>query len=67
MATRVRDLSNQIGTPYPRPFLYCSKCAAENSANHSDYFQLSPDHVFKCCRRNMLLVIRTQVLREVKP
>ena len=51
----VGDLKDQIGTPFPRPFLHCRECGAQNSANAGDYFALRPAHVFKCCGRNMIL------------
>ena len=53
---RVKDLKDQIGTNGPRPFLYCSKCGAEYSANGADYFMARPEHVFTCCKRKMVLV-----------
>ena len=59
------DLKEQLGMQGPRPFLYCRKCGAENSANASDYWNMPSGHVFKCCRVNMLLVTAKRVLTEV--
>lgn len=57
-AIKVSDLKDQIGTPYPRPILKCLVCDNEYSANAGDYFMLPFNHVFKCCRRNMALMIK---------
>ena len=65
-AVRVRDLRDQIGSDGPRPLLYCSKCDAEYSANKGDYFMARPDHVFRCCGRNMRLVVKRVVYEDVK-
>lgn len=62
---RVRDLKDQIGAPYPRPFLHCTVCGAEYSANVGDYFAASPDTVMTCCGEPMLLVRRETRLVEV--
>ena len=59
------SLQDQIGSPYPRPFLYCRKCGAEYSANAGDYWNTPDSHVFKCCRVNMMLVTASRVLTEV--
>ena len=65
---RVKDLKDQIGKPGgPHPMLYCPKCGDECSATAGDYFMSSPDRIFKCCRRNMLLVIKRIVYDEVTP
>ena len=60
----VANLKDQIGTSYPRSFLYCRKCGAENSANAGDYWNVPGGHVFKCCRVNMVLVTAKRVLTE---
>lgn len=65
-ATRVRNLQDQSGASFPRPFLYCVKCGGEYSAHRGDYFLLDPDHVFKCCRRLMALVTMRVVLTEAR-
>jgi hypothetical protein len=64
MKTTVADLKNQTGTPGPRALLYCSNCGAEYSANAGDYFAADPNHVFKCCRRNMALVTKSIQYKE---
>jgi hypothetical protein len=65
-AVRVRDLPDLFGRPGPHPFLYCLKCGAEYSAHSGDYFNRLPDHVFTCCRRNMVLVTRETTLRPYR-
>lgn len=62
---RVRDLTNQIGTPYPRASLHCFECGADYSAHRGDYFMAAPDTVFKCCNRPMRLVRKETVYRDV--
>jgi len=62
----VKDLKDQIGMKGSRPFLYCSKCGAEYSANSGDYFMSSPEHVFTCCKRKMVLVTKQVTYKEVK-
>ena len=57
-AMRVRDLPELMGAPYPRPILWCSRCAMEYSADGSDYSRYSLDYVFKHCGRNMRLVVK---------
>jgi len=54
----VKDLKDQTETIENRPILFCPNCGAEHSANAGDYFMASPDHVFTCCDRPMLLVIK---------
>lgn len=66
MAIKVKDLQEQINTSYPRPLLFCTKCRAEYSANRGDYFSTSPEYVFKCCGRNMLLVTKRTAIEEVR-
>lgn len=68
MRTRVtvEDLQDQTLKTGPHPHLHCFKCGAQYSANRGDYFMHPKDHVFKCCRRNMTLVI-TRVVLEVVP
>lgn len=69
MAKRTRVtvgmLADGMGTPYPRPLLYCAACHGEYSANRADYWYLPRDHVFTCCRRNLALVRRTGALEPV--
>lgn len=57
---KVSDLFDHtlIKAPFPRPLLLCTKCGEENSANAGDYWNANPDHVFKYCRRNMVLVTK---------
>ena len=57
-------LRDQIGSPGPRPFLYCPKCQSRYSANAGDYFMAPDSHVFKCCGRNNWLVTEYSVLRQ---
>ena len=57
----VADLKDQIGMEGPRPSLWCRHCGAEYSAHAGDYFMQSPNHVFKCCGRNMVLATRRVV------
>lgn len=62
---KVKDLKDQLGTPWPHPMLKCFVCGAEYSANRGDYFGSSPEHIFKCCGRNMKLVIRRECYTTV--
>jgi len=72
-AIRVKDLKQQVGTEerggklwvVPQPFLYCGHCGNQFSANRGDYFAADPEHVFKCCRRNMLLVTKRTIFEQV--
>ena len=64
-AVKVKDLPDRIGSNGPRELLYCPQCGAEYSACKGDYFMASPEHVFRCCRRNMLLVTKREVYSEV--
>lgn len=64
-AITAASLKDQLGTMYPRPFLYCRKCGAEYSAHAGDYWNLPGNHVFRCCRVNMMLVTASRVLAEV--
>jgi hypothetical protein len=66
-AIRVKDLKDQIGMNGPRPVLHCAKCGETYSANAGDYFNVRPDHVFKCCGRNMALVIERHTFKAVQP
>lgn len=68
MKVTVADLKDQICMNGPRPFLYCSKCGAEYSANAADYWNVPKDHVFKCCKRNMSLVVkRVHLAKACRP
>lgn len=62
-AVTVSQLRDQIGIDDPREFLKCFRCGAEYSANRADYFMARTDHVFKCCGRNMALVVRETIYR----
>lgn len=62
---RVRDLKDQMGMPFPRPSLYCSKCNSLFSANAGDYFAAQPDTILKHCDRPMRLVIKRVTLEDV--
>lgn len=61
---RVRNLKDESGVAKP-PVLYCRCCGAEYSAHRGDYFLADPEHVFKCCRRNLRLVRVTRVITEI--
>ena len=63
---RVSDLKDQLGTSYPRPFLYCRKCGGEYSAHAGDYFMLPAEHIMKCCHANMVLMTKREVYTEVQ-
>lgn len=63
--TRIRDLKDQIGAPYPRPLMYCHTCGEEYSANRGDYFAANPDTVLTCCGEPMRLAVRKAVYWEV--
>lgn len=63
---RVQDLKDQIGTPQPRPMLYCRVCGMEYSANKGDYFMARPDTVLRCCHKPMVLVVKREVFEEVE-
>lgn len=65
MMIRVKDLKDQIGTTYPRPFLHCAKCMQAFSANAGDYFAADPETILKCCGRPMRLVTARTVMTEV--
>ena len=41
------------------PFLYCSRCHGEYSANRDDYFRATPTTRFRCCGRSLQLVRRS--------
>jgi hypothetical protein len=66
MAVKVKNLKEQIGTLEPRPFLYCSICGAEYSANAGDYWTANPEHIFICCDEPILLMTTPVEYREVK-
>lgn len=56
---RVSDLKDQTGLSYPRPFLLCTICGKESSANRDDYFAAPmPGSIFTCCNVPMELVTR---------
>ena len=65
-AVRVKDLKDQIGTTGSRAFLRCFACGTESSANSGDYFAVNPEHVFRCCNRNMRLVTQQTVYTPVE-
>lgn len=58
----VGDLKDQLGTPSPRPVLYCRYCGAEYSAHAGDYWNLPAGRVFRCCGRPMVRVIKSTVI-----
>ena len=58
---RVKDLSDQTGV---RAVLHCTFCDVENSADADAYWDASPDHVFKCCDREMELRTKSNHLHE---
>lgn len=58
----VADLKDQFNQCLA-PFLYCTKCGAQNSAHAGDYFQFPNNHVFKCCKRNMILAHIAVIIR----
>lgn len=63
-AIRVKDLRDPSGV-MPTPFLHCAKCGNRYSAHKGDYFQRSPESVFKCCGRNMALVTEHTTFERV--
>ena len=67
MSVKVKDLKNQTGVSGPHPFLYCLICGSEFSANAGDYWDTKPEHVFRCCEDDMLLVTAQRVLTERPP
>jgi hypothetical protein len=62
---RVKNLTDQLGMPHPRPFLFCAICGVRYSANASDYFYLSPEYVMAHCGEPMRLVKTHEVLQDV--
>lgn len=62
---RVKDLKDQVNTPFPRPSLYRERCGEHYSANKGDYFMADPDTIMKCCQKPMALVVRRTVLTRV--
>ena len=65
MSVKVSDLKDQTGVAGPHPILYCTCCGGEYSANASDYFMHPSNYTFKCCRRNMKLVVKRINYQEV--
>lgn len=65
-AIHVKDLTDQIGTIGPRPFLVCPLCRDRFSANRGDYFLLSPDTLMECmeCGVPLMRVTAHTELRE---
>ena len=62
----VRQLTDQTGqSDYPHPFLLCLTCGERNSAHAGDYFAVDPNHVFRHCGRDMILVRQREVLEWV--
>ena len=59
--TRICDLPDLFGAPFPRPILYCGQCGNEESAHRPDYFMLPEDRVLTCCGVPMRLVIKATV------
>jgi hypothetical protein len=55
---KVKDLEDECFTPGPHRFLLCRKCGGEYSAHKGDYFMSSPDKVLKCCKVNLLRVMK---------
>lgn len=64
MAIRVKDLTDQIGTPGPRPVLLCEVCHVTYSAHKGDYWTADPNHVFMCCGVSMVLA-RKRVIYDI--
>ena len=62
---KIADLKDQTGKLGPHPILYCRRCGAEYSANAGDYWDRPPAYVFRCCRRNMRLGIKSAVYEDV--
>lgn len=62
---QVKDLKEQVGILGSRPILYCGICGNEFSANAGDYWNAKPDHVFRCCGANIILVIKKTIRRVV--
>ncbi len=65
----VGDLVDHIGLPdhIQRPFLRCSTCGSETSANKGDYFNLPVDYAFYCCAEPKKLVIKEVRYIELTP
>lgn len=61
----VAYLKNQTGVSGEHSVLYCYRCHSTFSANASDYFMCSSDHVFMCCAEPLHLVVRRTIMREV--
>ena len=62
---KVKDLQDQI-LGSDRSFLYCQSCGSCFSGNKGDYFLQSEDHVFKHCRRNMVLAVPRHTMEIVR-
>lgn len=64
---RVGDLKEQTGQFGLPPILRCPRCCLEVSANQSDYFMFSDDHIFTCekCKVFLELVTRRVVFERV--
>lgn len=58
---KVSDLPELIGTPYPRPMLWCERCNERFSAERGDYWAADPATILTCgtpgCRRRRLLLV----------
>lgn len=62
---KVKDLPNFVGSNvYPKPFLHCSECFAEYSANRHDYFLHPDEHAFTCCGEPMRLMTKRIIMEE---
>jgi len=55
MSVKIMHLKSQIGMDEPRPFLLCTKCQGEFSADRSDYWMADPRITLKHCKQNMVL------------
>lgn len=55
------NLTEQIGTPYPRALMHCEVCGQDYSANRGDYLAVSESYTFRHCGRQMVLAVRQEV------
>ena len=62
---KVKHLTDQIGSSYPRPMLLCRYCGDTCSASAGDYSAADPETTFKHCGRNMALVIKRVIFEPV--
>jgi len=63
---RVKDLPRMTGRASftPRPFLLCSFCWSQFSAEQGDYFMTNPETVLKCCDVPLRLVTAKTMYKD---